>query len=77
MEKNPQTDSATLGLTAFFPSFIEITAFGWINLVISPALCFARTRVLITFMPPPVDPAQAPIKAVKRSKIGTNRGQLE
>ena len=76
IEKKLQTDSATLGLRAFLLTFIVTTELGCINFVTSPALCLASIRVLITFIPPQVEPAQAPIKAVVRSNIGTNKGQF-
>jgi len=67
IEKNPQTDSATLGFKGFFPNLIEFTALGCTSLVISRAPCFARINALMTLIPPPVDPAQAPMNAAVSS----------
>ena len=71
------TDSATLEFIGLDPNFIATTALGCINLVISPVPCLKRMAALITLMPPPVEPAHAPIKPPDSSKKGTNKGHEE
>ena len=58
--KNPQTDSETLGSSDFLPNFIVTTALGCISFVISLEPCLISIKALITFIPPPVEPAHAP-----------------
>ena len=52
----------------FFPfTFTILTAFGWIIVFSSRRMLFARIRSLDTLIPPPVEPAEAPI-TITRSR---------
>ena len=52
----------------FFPfTFTILTAFGWIIVFSSRRMLFTRIRSLDTLIPPPVEPAEAPI-TITRSR---------
>ena len=60
-----------------FSSFTGISAFGCTSRLTSRTPCRYSRSQRITFMPPPVEPAQPPIKLVKISMTGNAPGHIE
>ena len=73
--KKLQTALTTSGRTRRWSSFSGITALGCKSCLNSLNPCLKISRIRIAFMPPPVEPAHAPITLNITKKIGRNEGQ--
>src|SRR5690554_5125070 len=74
-EQNPHTASTTRSPTGLLPSLTGNTPLVCSSRLISRTPCLNTSTTRITFMPPPVEPAQAPTKLAYSSMNGSTEGQ--
>ena len=74
--KKPQTASIIRSGIGLLPILIMKMAFGCIKRFISRIPCLKINKIRITFIPPPVEPAQAPMKLENSNSNGIKPGQL-
>src|SRR5690606_19858087 len=74
-EQNPHTASTTRSPTGLLPNLTGNTPLVCSSRLISRTPCLNTRTTRITFMPPPVEPAQAPTKLAYSSMNGSTEGQ--